>query len=100
MPKRKTFSDALGEDFDLSGGAGGSVGATELRGDGGNEILVVTDPGNFVEDVPITTFFDYLFFDHLFFGDLFFAILNFNDDLFVTILHLLIFHDAQPLHTF
>lgn len=95
MPKRKTFSDALGEDFDLSGGAGGSVGATELRGDGGNEILVVTDPGNFVEDVPITTFFD-----HLFFGDLFFAILNFNDDLFVTILHLLIFHDAQPLHTF
>lgn len=95
MPKRKTFSDALGEDFDLSGGAGGSVGATELRGDGGNEILVVTDPGNFVEDVPITTFFG-----DLFFGDLFFAILNFNDDLFVTILHLLIFHDAQPLHTF
>lgn len=95
MPERKTLSDALSEDFNLSGGAGGSVGATELRGNGGNEILVVADLGDFVENVPIMRFFD-----NLLLSDLFFAILNFYDDLFVTILHLLIFHDAQPLHTF
>lgn len=95
MPERKTLSHALREDFDLGGGTGGSVSAAELRGDGGNEILVVTNLGNFIEDVPIT-----MFFDNLFFGDLLFAILNFYDDLFVTILHLIIFHDAQPLHTF
>lgn len=90
MPQGQTLPDAFRENFNLGGRTGGSVGAAELRRDGGDKIFVVADFRNLVKDVPIAMFFD----------DLFFAIRSFSVDFFVTILHLLIFHDAQPLHTF